>query len=47
MENKEQNQLTEKSDQAVKPNEIARMEVQAHLLIADTDTGEVLVNQRG
>lgn len=47
MENKEQNQLTEKSDQTIKPNEIARMEVQAHLLIVDADTGEVLVNQRG
>jgi hypothetical protein len=27
--------------------DVARMEVQCHLLIKDKDTGEVLVNKRG
>lgn len=27
--------------------EVAKMDVQCHILITDADTGEVLVNQRG
>lgn len=46
MENQETNDQKVK-ETAPGATELANMDIQCHLLITDSDTGEVLVNQRG
>ena len=47
MINKEKDDKKPKLQQEPGFIDVAKMEVQCHLLIKDKDTGEVLVNKRG